>query len=117
MTDLIACVSSGKGTWGHVARLIEGESWEKVFLVTDEFGAGKFQKSEKTHFIVIDPDKGLKELREDIKAQLKDATSYEVAVNLVSGMGKEHMALISAVIQLGLAFRLVALTKDGIEEI
>lgn len=117
MTDLIACLSSGKGTWGHVARLIEGESWERVFLVTDGFGAGKFQKSEKTQFIVIDPERGLKELRNDIKAQLKDKTSYEVAINLVSGTGKEHMAIISAVIQLGLAFRLIALTMDGIEEV
>lgn len=117
MTDLIACLSSGKGTWGHVARLIEGESWENIFLITNDFGAGKFKKSEKTSFILIDPGKGIKELTEDIKSQLANKTSHEVALNLVSGSGKEHMAVLSAVMQLGLAFRLIALTKDGIEEI
>lgn len=117
MTDLIACLSSGKGTWGHVARLIEGESWDKVFLITNEFGVEKFQKTEKTHFILVDSRKGLKELTEDIKSQLQHKTSHEVALNLVSGSGKEHMAMISAVMGLGLAFRLMALTKNGIEEI
>lgn len=117
MTDLIACLSSGKGTWGHVARLIEGDSWDKVFLITNEFGMEKFKKNEKTEFIVIDSRKELRELIEEIKSVLARKTSHEVALNLVSGTGKEHMAVLSAVMKLGLAFRLVALTQDGIKEI
>jgi len=38
-------------------------------------------------------------------------------VNIVSGDGKEHMALISALLKLGLGIRFVALTKEGIKEI
>ena len=37
--------------------------------------------------------------------------------NFVSGMGKEHMALISALLKLGVGIRLMALTKNGIEEV
>jgi len=28
MTTLIACLSTGKGTWGHVSKLIEDEKFE-----------------------------------------------------------------------------------------
>ena len=36
MTDLIACISSGKGTIGHVARVIEGEEWERIYVITSK---------------------------------------------------------------------------------
>ena len=36
MTDLIACLSSGKGTWGHVNRLISDGEWGKIFLITND---------------------------------------------------------------------------------
>jgi len=118
MTELIACLSSGKGTWGHVSRLIDGQEWEKVFLITDSFGKEKFEKKGNVEFIVIDPNKFLPELAEDIKTQLKDKiTGLEVGVNFISGSGKEHMALMSALQQLGVGLRLVALTKEGIKEV
>ena len=41
----------------------------------------------------------------------------EVALNFVSGRGKEHMALVSAVLKLGLGVRFIALKPGGIEEI
>ena len=117
MTDLIVCVSSGKGTWGHVSRLIEGEEWTKIFILTNDFGQEKFTKPENGEFILINERQGLQELVEEIVNNLKGKTAHEVAVNLVSGSGKEHMAIFSALIKLGLAFRLVALTKDGVKEI
>ena len=118
MTELVACLSSGKGTWGHVSRLIDGEQWERVFLITDSFGREKFEKKESVEFIVIDPNKFLPELVEDIKKGLKGKiTGLEVGVNFISGSGKEHMALMSALQQLGVGLRLVALTKDGVKEV
>jgi len=60
----------------------------------------------------------LLELVEDIKKQLKDKISgTEVALNLVSGTGKEHMAILSAILKLGLGLRFIALTKDGVKEV
>ena len=37
MTDLIACLSTGKGTWEHVARVINCMEWNNIFLITNEF--------------------------------------------------------------------------------
>ncbi len=118
MTELIACLSTGKGTWGHVNRLIEEQNWDKIYLITNEYGKENFSKNEKTELIAINLNQGLKELREDIKSKLKDKIKgSEVCVNFISGGGREHMALVSALLQLGVGIRLVALTKDGVEEI
>jgi len=40
-----------------------------------------------------------------------------VALNLVSGNGKEHMAILSALLKLGIGVRLMAVTKDGVREL
>jgi len=37
MVSLIACLSSGKGTWAHVNEVINKEEWEQIFLITDDF--------------------------------------------------------------------------------
>ena len=117
MTELITCLSTGKGTWAHVSQLISQEKWEKVFLVTNEFGL-QFDTRGKGEFVVTDFDKGIELIIEDIVKQLKGKLKgFEVALNLASGAGKEHMAIISALIRLGVGFRLVVLTKEGIKEI
>lgn len=118
MTDLIACISSGKGTWGHVARLIAGQEWEKIILIADSFGAENFKPEKPAEFIIIDPMHPLTELSANIKKQLEGKQlGFEIAVNFISGSGKEHMALLSALLKLGLGIRLIALTKDGIKEV
>lgn len=38
----------------------------------------------------------------------------EVALSIASGTGKEHMALISALIDMPVGIKFTALTKDGI---
>ncbi|MEK6860686.1 MAG: hypothetical protein AABY07_01825 [Nanoarchaeota archaeon] len=119
MTELIACLSTGKGTWGHVSRLMQDPQWEKIILLTNDYGAQNFKsENSKAEIIAINENIGIKELRDDIKSKLKDKIKgTEVAVNFISGTGKEHMALMAALLQLGIGIRFVALTKDGIEEI
>ena len=118
MSELIACLSTGKGTWGHVGRIVQEEQWTKILLITNEYGKENFTKNDKTEFIVINANQGLKELREEIFTKLKEkVTGTEVGVNFISGSGKEHMALMSAILKLGVGIRLFALTKDGMEEI
>jgi len=118
MTELIACLSTGKGTWGHVSRLIQDGEWDKIFLVTNAFGKENFTPEKESEFLVVDPNKGLVELRDDIYNQLKEKVKgTEVGLNIVSGTGKEHMALVSAVLKLGVGIRLTALTKEGVQEI
>src|SRR3989344_811296 len=117
MVDLIACLSSGKGTWGHVNRLIQDKEWENIYLITNEFGKENFHQEKKVELILVDSRMGLKEVRNEIEKQLKGKLKTEVALNLVSGTGKEHMAILGAVLRLGVGIRLMALTKDGVEEI
>lgn len=117
MTSLIAFLSSGKGTWGHVQKVVEGEEWEKVFLITDDFGKEKFKSGKEIEFVVINKDKFLSEISSQIYDSLKGKINdIEVGVNIISGTGKEHMALISALMKLGLGIRLVALTPEGVKE-
>ena len=118
MTDLVACLSSGEKSWGHVARLIKEQDWSKVFLVTNEFGKSNFKSEKNVEFVVVDFQKPVFELIEDIRKGLKGKiTDLEVALNIVSGSGKEHMAILSALLKLGVGVRLMAVTKDGVREL
>ena len=118
MTSLIACLSSGKGTWTHVNEVIKKEEWEQIFLITNDFGVQNFKPEKKVDYIIIDSNKFLLEIVEDLKKQLKGRINdLEVAVNFISGNGKEHMALISALMKLGAGIRLIALTPEGLKEI
>ena len=115
MTCLIACLSTGKGTWGHVSRVIKDGEWEKVILITNDFGKENFTAEKPAEMIVINDRQGLEEIRDEIKKQLNGKlTGTEAALNIVSGTGKEHTSLISAVLQLGFGIRIVALSKDAL---
>ena len=118
MTTLVACISSGAGTVAHVGKVISDEKWEKVILITSEENKD-FKSPKPAEMIVINPNKTTSEIIEDIRKGLQDKLKgeFEVAVNFISGSGKEHMALISALLKLGTGFRLIALTKDGVKEI
>jgi len=118
MAILIACLSVGKGTWGHVNRLIEDGEWDKVFLITNEFGKENFNFNEKTEAIVINFKNSLEGIRDEIVDKLKEKIKdSEVALNFISGEGKEHMALVSAILRLGISIKFVALTQDGMKEV
>jgi hypothetical protein len=118
MTSLIACLSTGKGTWSQVLQLIRRQEWEKVFLVTNQFGKDNFKSDKPCELIVIDENKSIPELVSDIRAGLSGKIAdFEVALNLVSGTGKEHMAVLSAVLKEGLAIRLVSVDSNGITEL
>ena len=117
MTILLALLSTGKGTWGHVSRLIAEQDWEKIILLTNEFGMEKFSHEKNPELIQINFRQPLSNVRDEIIKNLKDKLKSEIALNFVSGDGKEHMALMSALIKLGIGFRFMALTKDGIKEL
>lgn len=118
MAILFACLSTGKGTWGNVARVIDGREWEKIILLTNDFGKEKFTSEKQTEMIVADGMLPLEELTKQITDELKKRVKdTEVYVNFASGSGKEHMAMLSGAMKAGLGFRLIALTKEGVKEI
>jgi hypothetical protein len=112
--ELICLLSSGKGTWSQVSGLIKYGNWDKIILVGDDFAKG-FKHEKKFEFIKIDLNKKLVDLRDEFKKKLSGKfNEMEVACSIASGNGKEHMALISALINLPVGIRFVALTKEGI---
>ena len=118
MTELVAFLSSEEKNWGHIARLTDEHDWERIFLVTNEIGKNNFKSKKNVEFVIIDSQKPVFELIEDIKKELRGKiTDMEVALNLVCGSGKEHMALLSALLKLGVGIRLIAVTKDGVKEL
>ena len=118
MTDLVACISSGEKSWAHVARLINEQDWRKVLLITNDFGKKNFKVNKAVDFVVVDFNKPVFELIADIQKGLEGKfNDLEVALNIVSGSGKEHMAILSALLKLGVGIRLMAVTKDGIREL
>ncbi len=115
--ELIALLSSGKGTWAQVSGLIKYGEWDKIILLGDDF-AKQFTTEKPFEFIRIDLNKKLKDLKDEFMQKLKgklDGT--EVALSIASGDGKEHMALISALINIPVGIRFAALTKDGVVDL
>jgi len=112
--ELIALLSSGKGTWGQVAGLINQGEWEKIILLGDNY-AKEFAAGKDVEFITVDIDAPLKELKQEFSEKLRGKINgMETALSIASGTGKEHMALISALIDMPVGIKFTALTKDGI---
>jgi ERCC4-related helicase len=112
--ELIALLSSGQGTWAQVSGLMKHGEWDKIILIGDDF-AKQFVHEKKFEFIKVDLNQKIKELKEDLQKKLKGKfEGMEVACSIASGDGKEHMALISALINLPIGIRFAALTKDGV---
>lgn len=112
--ELIALLSSGKGSWAQVSGLMKYGEWEKIILIGGDFGKS-FTHEKPFEYIIVDLDKKIVELKEEIMKKLKgkiDGT--EVALSIASGDGKEHMALISALLNLPVGIRFAALTKEGV---
>ena len=122
MAYLVACLSSGKGTWAQVYRLIEKERWEKVILITNEFGREKFERKPGTTLVTIDSSVTAARMKDllvaALKPLMKDLSGFsDVAVNISSGSGKEHMAVLSSLMAIGVGFRLIDLQDDRIIEL
>lgn len=115
--ELVCLLSSGEGTWAQVSGLIKHGEWDKIILVGDDFSS-QFQitdKKDKTEFVKVDFKKKLIDLKEELSKKLKNKfEGMEVACSIASGDGKEHMALISALISIPVGIRFTALTKEGI---
>jgi len=112
--EFIGVLSSGKGTWGQVAGLMKKGEWEKIIILGPSY-AKEFTSEIPFDFIEYDPESSLVQLKKDFGDKLKDRLDgLEVALSLASGSGKEHMALISALLSIPVGVRFTALTKEGV---
>jgi len=111
--ELICFLGTGEGTWGQVAGVINRGDWDSIIVIGDEF-AKKFNVEKDFEFIEVKAT-GIVDLKEEILKKLHGKVKgTEVALSIASGNGKEHMALISALLSLPSGIRFTALTKDGI---
>jgi len=111
--ELVALLSSGKGTWGQVSGLVKQGEWDSIILIGNSF-ARKFTL-EKNHEFIEVSDNALVQMKQELVEKLKNKIKgTEVALSVASGNGKEHMALISALLSIPVGIRFTALTKDGI---
>jgi len=118
MTTLIASVGTGKGTWAVLYKLIEVEAWDSVIFVTNSFGKENFKCPDNGEVIVVDEVASSDENVRSLVASLQGKISYDtVAVNLVSGSGKQHMEVLGALLKLGANFRLVVFEDSKVVEI
>lgn len=113
--ELVAFVGYDKESWGQITGLIRHGTWDKVVLVKNAQG-NEFPSMDGVEEIPLDTTKPLLEVKANLLALLKPRLSdLEACVSIASGTGKEHMALISALLALPTGIRLVAFTKNGIE--
>ena len=106
-------IGSGKGSWGQVAGVVNRGEWDKIILIGNDF-AKKFSVEKEFEFIEVSSG-SIMELRDEIMQKLKGKIKgTEVGLSIASGDGKEHMALISALLGLPVGIRFKVLTKDGL---
>ncbi|MBX4212560.1 hypothetical protein KW787_03865, partial [Candidatus Pacearchaeota archaeon] len=102
--------------WGQITALIKKMDAEKIIIIKNK-NAGDFTVSVNTSVVEIDSDGPMMELKEFLLEALKKKLQgdFEVALSLASGNGKEHMAVISALLSVPVGIRLVVYTKEGVE--
>ncbi|VVB80649.1 Uncharacterised protein [uncultured archaeon] len=118
MAQLVALLSKGEGTWGQVSGLIKRGEWEKIIVIGDTYAKNFMVEGAQFDFVEADLEKPLVALKQELTTKLKPKLdsdfSSEVSLSIASGTGKEHMALVSALLAIPVGVRFTALTKDGI---
>ena len=114
--QLVAILSSGQGTWGQVAGLAKKGEWENIFLLGPKFASDFNLEGIPFQFVEIDTNKTLTQLKKEILTKLKGKLKpiEDIAISIASGSGKEHMALLSALLSIPVGIRFTALTKEGV---
>ena len=113
--ELVAFLGADKENWGQIVALINRAEWDKIILIKNK-NSESFTPSKNCEIIDVNSDRPLVELKNEIMSKLKEKLGgFEAALSIASGNGKEHMALISALLSMPVGIRLVVFTKEGIE--
>lgn len=113
--ELVACLGADKESWGQVTGLINRGTWNKIILIKSHL-AIDYPTPEGAQDLVVDTTRPLLEIKDLIIRHLRESFSeFEACLSIASGSGKEHMAIISALLSIPVGIRLVAFTKNGVE--
>lgn len=100
-----------------VNSLMNCAKWDKIYLLCNEFSYDNFEsKKENCIKLKFDEKKiedSLKKLSDFFKNEVKD---FEVALNLTSGSGMEHMMVTSSILKAGLGVRFVYCDNNELKE-
>ena len=109
--ELVAFLGSDKENWGQITALLKRMNWDRVVLVKNK------DASDYGTVIKINTEKPLLELKDELINELKEKLTgdLEVILSIASGNGKEHMALISALLAIPVGIRLAAFTRNGVQ--
>ena len=112
--ELVAYLGNDKENWGQVTALVRHTEWEKVILVKDKKTSDLPVKGD---VIEVDTSKPLLELKTELleKLRKKLVGDFEVALSIASGTGKEHMALLAALLQIPVGVKITVYTKEGVQ--
>ena len=110
--SLVATLGIGKGTWGHVKRLIADQEWDKIVLISNEWGKENFKPDKECEWIMVNNRSGFELIKNEIKNKLPPG---KIAFSMVSGSGKEHIAVLVALKEAGREMELVIITKEGVK--
>ena len=112
--NLVCFQGIDKENYPQLNALIKRGQWDAVFIVKNK--EAEAFSVENVEIIEINSASTITQLKSDIIQKLRSSIKeFEVALSLASGNGKEHMALISALLSLPVGIRLVAYTKNGVE--
>ena len=114
--NLVVMIGKEKEVLGQVSALINRFETEKIIIVKDK-SVDSFPRNEKCAVGEVDCDSDLISLRDEIGEKIEKAIDrdFEVALSMASGNGKEHMALLSALLSIPVGVKIVAYTKKGVE--
>ena len=109
--ELVGLVVSNDNV-GQISSLAKSGDWDEIFIITNN---DSLPIEKKFILIKLNPDSRLIDMKKDIQNKLKGKIKgTEVALSIASGTGKEHMAIISALLGIPVGIRFVAATKEGI---
>ena len=81
--ELVALLSTGKGTWGQVAGLMQKGEWEKIVVVGPSFAKEFLVHDVPFDFIEFDSSKNLVQLKKELSTKLKGKfDGLEVALSI-----------------------------------
>ncbi len=113
MAVLIASLGAGKGSWSLVGSLMNSHDWSRIILVGDDFAA-KFSHDKKFDFVLVSESLSVQDISNIIDSGLGSLGFDDVAVNLVSGSGVLHMAILIAILRKGCGLRFVTVNENGV---
>lgn len=115
--EFIAFVGDDKENWGQITALLNRVQAEKKILVVNKNVNGFPENN--AEIIKVDCEQPILKLKNEMMEKLKKVLKgdFEVTLSLASGNGKEHMALISALLSIPVGVKLIVYTKEGVQTI